>query len=64
MEVKDSTCSIRPHINDDATFRAFERNTKGIGLKLLRKIGTKDDFLVLMAKASFNHWRLKEEPDI
>jgi hypothetical protein len=64
MEVKNYPCSIPSLINDDASFGVFERHTKGIGLKLLGRWGIKEEVLVLMAKASFNHWRLKEDPDM
>jgi hypothetical protein len=41
MEVKNSPYSIPSLINDDASFGVFERNTKVISLKLLRKMGYK-----------------------
>jgi hypothetical protein len=42
MEVNDSPCSIHSLINDDASFGFFERNIKGIGLKLLRNMECKE----------------------
>jgi hypothetical protein len=42
MEVKNSPYSNPSLINDDAYFSFVERNTKGISLKLLRKLGYKE----------------------
>jgi hypothetical protein len=64
MEVKNSPPSIPFLINDDAFLGAFERHTKDISLKLLRKMGIKEEVLVLMSKALFNQWRLWEGPNM
>jgi tuftelin-interacting protein 11 len=41
IEVNISPCLITSLINDDASFGVLERNTKGIGLNLLRNMGYK-----------------------
>jgi len=38
-EVKYTSCLIHSRKNDNVSFASFEKNTKGIGMKLLTKMG-------------------------
>jgi hypothetical protein len=62
MEVNNPPCSIPSLINDDDSFGAFKRNTKGIGLKLLRKMGYKGGGLGIDGKCIFQPLEVEGRP--
>jgi hypothetical protein len=62
MEVKNSPCSIPSFINDYASFGSFERHTRDIGLKLLKKMGYKGGGLGIDGKGIIQPLEVEGRP--